>query len=115
VARAQWVSTGIASYSWRLSRQCMCDSAPLVVVVQDGQVATVTLAETGGAPSDEQVELDAATVEELFGWIDDAFAEGRQVRASFDPDLGFPTRVEADGLMPEAGLFMTAEDLIPST
>ncbi|MFM8915548.1 MAG: DUF6174 domain-containing protein [Candidatus Limnocylindrus sp.] len=102
-ARAVWGASGIADYTYTISRDCFCTSewsGPFAVQVRDG-VSTVTRVSDGSAviaPTIlEQLPLSA---EDLF-----QFAEERQDQASFrityDQATGLPLSIWSDPI-PEA-------------
>jgi hypothetical protein len=97
-ARRTWTSQGIESYSFEVSQVCFCGPdvrGPLNVVVLQGQVASVTDAETGEPRTPNPVV--PLTVEALFERVEDALdrdADGLEV--TYDPQLGYPREIAID-------------------
>jgi hypothetical protein len=101
-ARARWRSAGLARYEYGYHKYCEChrDSPPeTVVTVRDGAVTGVR-----HRPAGSTAEVPAAdknfeyywTVDGLFGLIASALERGVQVRAAYDPALGYPREVYID-------------------
>jgi hypothetical protein len=117
-AKARWQSAGLAGYEYGYHKYCEChrDSPPeTVVTVRDGKVVGVRHRPVGST-----VEVPAAdknleyywTVDGLFGLIASAQQRGVQVRAQYDPALGFPREVfidyDADFIGDELDVRLTA-------
>lgn len=97
-ARARWLAQGGDSYSYQLTRECLCvlSGREITVTVENGQVVAA-------ADASSQLAVESAflsylqTVPDLFDLIDDAIL--RQVAAftvSYDAIYGYPTRIEID-------------------
>lgn len=96
--RATWEAAGIDSYSNELTRSCFCSGpfGPITVTVVDGKVESVTRGKKQIPVSEEELGERPLTVDELFGYIDDATAKADDVAFGYDPDLGYPTRISVD-------------------
>ena len=101
-ARARWKSAAIANYEYGYNKYCDChrESPPeTVVTVRSGSVTGVRHRPVGST-----VEVPAAdknfqyywTVDGLFALIASALDRGVQVRAAYDPALGFPREIFID-------------------
>jgi uncharacterized protein DUF6174 len=97
-ARARWLAQGGDSYTYVLTRDCLCvlSGREISVTVENGQVVAATDAVS-------QLAVESAflsylqTVPDLFDLIDDAIL--RDVAAfmvSYDGTYGYPTRIEID-------------------
>jgi hypothetical protein len=97
-ARDRWRSQGIASYQFQVSRLCFCAPdarRPLTVVVQRGQVVSMTDAETGAPVTGDP--FMPVTVDGLFAAIDDAIKrDADQIDVRYDPQLGYPLEIAID-------------------
>lgn len=87
-------------YAYRKFCECQRDQPPQTVVsVRDGRVVDVYHLH---ADSDRRVPARAGsldyywTIDELFDLIRSAAERGAEVRAEFDPELGYPTEVYVD-------------------
>jgi len=97
-ARARWEAQGLVSYQFELTRSCYC--------VLGGQTMKVEVAGgvvVGAEHLDSGIGIDTElfsyipTIPDLFDLIEDAV--GRPMArffASYDPSLGYPTRIELD-------------------
>ena len=101
-ARAVWAASGIADYTYTISRDCFCTPewiGPFAVQVRDG-VSTVTRVSDGSEVEPIILEELPLSAEELF-----QFAEERQDQASFrityDQATGLPLSIWSDPI-PEA-------------
>jgi uncharacterized protein DUF6174 len=101
-ARAKWRAAKLVSYEYGYHKFCEChrDSPPeTVVTVRDGNVVNVR-----HRPAGSSTEVPAAeknfeyywTIDGLFDLIAAVQARRGEVRAEFDPTLGYPTRVYID-------------------
>ena len=101
-ARARWKSAAISSYEYGYNKYCDChrESPPeTVVTVRGGQVVGVRHRPVGftNEVQAEQRNLQFYwTVDGLFDLVAAALARGATVRASYDPQLGYPTQVYID-------------------
>lgn len=98
-AESQWRSHAVPSYSIEVSVSESEGARRRVrLQVRDGQIVRATLSQADAA--EERAVVDAVarpyTVEGLFQTLDEEMtaAKRRYVRASFDPELGFPERIE---------------------
>jgi hypothetical protein len=116
-ARGRWASQGISSYQFKVSRLCFCAPdarRPLLVVVQRGQVSSMTDAETGAAFTGDP--FMPVTVDGLFAAIDDAIErDADQIDVRYDPQLGYPLEIAIDYSQQMADEEVTyfASDLVP--
>jgi hypothetical protein len=101
-ARARWRSAAPAAYEYGYHKYCEChrDSPPeTVVTVRDGKVVGVRHRPVGSTTevpaADKNLEY-YWTMDGLFGLIATAQQRGVQVRAQYDPTLGFPREVFID-------------------
>jgi Family of unknown function (DUF6174) len=95
--RAQWDDTGLTTYRFDFLRRCLCRGIqPVTIEVDHGVIVAVTNRDTGAQlPGDEFA--DYVTVEDLFDTIQDAIDQDPySIEASFDPLLGYPTRIVID-------------------
>lgn len=101
-ARPRWQSAALGSYEYGYHKFCEChrESPPeTVVTVQRGTVTGVR-----HRPAGSTVEVPAAdknfqyywTVDGLFQLLASALERGVQVRAAYDPELGFPREIFID-------------------
>jgi hypothetical protein len=101
-ARARWQAAAIDDYEYSYQRVCDCHPdqlADTIVTVTDGEVAAVRYAREDYA-EDIPVAEDRLswfrTMEDLFDLVENAAANDADVRATFDPDRGYPTEVYVD-------------------
>lgn len=101
-ARATWQRAQLRAYEYGYRKYCDCHrEAPpeTIVTVRDGAVTAVR-----HRPQNANVEVTAEqrnlefywTVEGLFALLDAALARGAEVRAAYDPSLGYPTEIYID-------------------
>jgi hypothetical protein len=101
-SRAKWRAAKLVGYEYGYHKFCEChrDSPPETVVsVRDGKVVNVR-----HRPAGSTTEVPAAeknfeyywTVDGLFDLIGAAQARHVEVRAEFDPAVGYPTRIYID-------------------
>ncbi|MBD0319233.1 MAG: hypothetical protein ICV87_02800 [Gemmatimonadetes bacterium] len=111
----QWRAAALADYRFDFEQQCFCIEAqrqPVTVEVRGGRVSQV-LARATGQPVSAAENVQWRTVDDLFRLIAEARANGTELRASFDPRLGYPTRVEIGSLAADAGVIYIASNLRP--
>jgi len=101
-ARARWQAAAIDDYEYTYQRVCDCHPdqlADTIITVTHGEVAAVRYAREDYA-EDIPVAEDRLswfrTIEDLFALIDSAVASNADVRATFDTQRGYPTRVYVD-------------------
>ncbi|HEX2187679.1 MAG TPA: DUF6174 domain-containing protein [Longimicrobiaceae bacterium] len=110
--RAKWEAQRLDDYRFVVSRSCFCTeeaTRPARVEVRNGRVARVTGVESGR-------ELDPSlgfTIDQLFGWIAAAEAEGTYVTAAYHPRLGYPTGAVIGTLANDAGTAYSLGGLEP--
>lgn len=101
-ARARWQAAAIDDYEYSYQRVCDCHPdqlADTIVTVTDGKVTAVRYAREDYA---EEVAVAEdrirwfRTIEDLFALVENAAANDADVRATFDSELGYPTRVYVD-------------------
>lgn len=114
-ARDRWLAQGGDSYTYQLTRECLCvlSGRELTVTVENGQVVSATDA---GAQSAVEMALFSylQTVPDLFDLIDDAIRRGvAAFMVSYDPIYGYPTRIEIDysAAVADDEISLTARDL----
>jgi hypothetical protein len=100
--RARWRAAGLLSYEYGYRKFCEChpESPPeTVVTVRDGAVTGVRhrpVNYTEEVPAEEANLEFYWTVDGLFDLLESAAKRGAQVRASYDPTLGYPTELYVD-------------------
>jgi hypothetical protein len=92
-ARERWATNRPDRYSY-VWRQVDGDRRRTYRVQMHGDVATIR--PSGGAPTGEAAML-APRIDDLFLLIDEVLANGGHVDATYDPELGYPTRVTIAG------------------
>jgi hypothetical protein len=117
-ARQVWRVAGPRDYRFRFRQSCFCApavTAPVLLTVRGAEVVSAVYAEDGRtvAPSDLG---RYPSVEELFTRVEQAIAtEAYEIRASYDPRLGYPTSVFVDQsrTMADEEQRLEASDLVP--
>jgi hypothetical protein len=100
--RVAWQRAALTSYEYGYRKYCAChpDSPPeTIVTVRNGEVIGVRhrpVDSTNEVPAKAGSERYYWTIDELFELIDSARARGAVVRASYDPQRGFPTEIHID-------------------
>jgi len=101
-ARTRWQAAAIDDYEYSYQRVCECHPdqlADTIVTVTDGKVTAVRYARDDYA-EDVAVAEDRLswfrTIEDLFALVENAAANDADVRATFDAEHGYPTRVYVD-------------------
>ena len=100
--RGAWRAAKLVDYEYGYRKYCAChpDSPPeTIVTVRGGEVVGVR-----HRPVDSTNEVQAEarnlkyywTIDELFDLIGSAQRRGAQVRATYDPQRGFPTEIHID-------------------
>ena len=100
--RDTWRATKLVDYEYGYRKYCAChpDSPPeTIVTVRGGAVVGVR-----HRPVDSTNEVQAEarnlkyywTIDELFELIESAQRRGAQVRATYDPQRGFPSEIHID-------------------
>ena len=100
--RNAWRAAKLVDYEYGYRKYCAChpDSPPeTVVTVRGGEVVGVRHRPVG-SPNEVRAEARNLkyywTIDELFELIESAQRRGAQVRASYDPQRGFPTEIHID-------------------
>ena len=101
-ARARWRAAAIDDYEYSYQRVCDCHPdqlADTIVTVSDGEIVAVRYARDDYA-EDVPVAADRLswfrTIEDLFTLVESAVANDALVRATFDAERGYPTKVYVD-------------------
>jgi len=101
-ARDRWAAAGPSVYAVTQHRSCFC-APPFewTVVVENGIPSFIESAEGANGAADQRAREEAAfaasrSVEQLFDWIEARIPTAAKLDVTFDPDLGFPSRVDAD-------------------
>ncbi len=100
-ARRLWETRGPAEYTVRENVSCFCPCpAAFTLIVREGVPPDVTDVEPNagtpdGSPEDA-ARLCARTVDQLFDLLQSHVGEADRFHAEYDPDLGYPTRIEID-------------------
>lgn len=97
-ARARWQARGGTSYSFEITRSCFCllGGRRMAVTVRNGAVSGAEYLDSGG-PVEFALLTYVPTVPDLFDQIESALDQrAAYFFASYDPNYGFPTRIEID-------------------
>jgi hypothetical protein len=98
--RRLWNQQAIDSYAYDLNIGCFCPVfGPVRVFVLADTVANVVPSDTLGrpAPTTEQIQFYARTIDDLFGVIENALARNADdLQVTYDAALGYPTRISID-------------------
>ena len=101
-SRARWEAAAIESYEYSYQRACEChpdDLADTIVTVRGGEIVAVRYARADYVEDVSVAESRLSwfrTVDDLFALIEGAASSAAVVRASFDPELGYPTAIYVD-------------------
>jgi len=101
-ALARWEAAAIDDYEYSYQRVCDCHPdqlADTIVTVTDGVVTAVRYARADYAQDIPVAENRLSwfrTIEDLFALVENATASDAEVRATFDAERGYPTRVYVD-------------------
>jgi Family of unknown function (DUF6174) len=122
--RARWEAANVKDYTWSVFLSCMACAGPQPwrTTVQDGKPVKFVGTDENGNSVPQSIEKDEQngsvplTVEDLFDVLDDAYARQAQtVDVIYDPQLGYPTKINIDpnygcqGPLPD-GKFCTVSD-----
>jgi hypothetical protein len=114
VERQRWESAGVATYRFDFEQQCFCvreQVQPVTIEVRDGAVTRVVSRETG-ADITAVEGLRWPTIGDLFRVMEEAARDGiTPLVVRYDPELGYPTHIEAGSLAADAGIIYTASNL----
>lgn len=111
----QWRASALSDYRFDFEQQCFCiaeQRQPVTIEVRGGRVSRV-LARATGQPVAASENVRWLTVDDLFRRIAEAQANQTELRATYDPRLGYPTRVEIGSLAADAGVIYIASNLRP--
>lgn len=111
----QWRAAALADYRYDFEQQCFClreQTQPVTVEVRGGRVTRVVSRETGQEVARGE-NLRWHTVPGLFQLAADARGNGSEPRVTYDPRLGYPTRIEIGSLAADAGVIYLASNLRP--
>lgn len=112
----RWAQAGPDSYRFNFRQECFCvreQVQPVTIEVREGRISRV-LAREGGHDLTGEANLRWPTVPELFARISEAQRDGVEpLMVRYDPELGYPTRIEIGSLAADAGVIYTASDLEP--
>jgi hypothetical protein len=103
-AESDWSSQGHTSYRMTVSVKCRCAAntvEPLIALVRDGSVESLTSATTG-TPAAESVDRSLFTVPGIFVFLSDAIRAADVGAGSFGA-IGVPQRVSLGSADPEIG------------
>lgn len=96
---AQWQAQNLDSYRYTLQVGCFCIEEmrrPVVIEIQNGDVASMTYADDGSA-ADPSLFERYASVESLFAIIDEAAAEDpAKLDVVYDQTTGVPLSMDID-------------------
>ena len=110
----KWRAAGLVNYRYDFEQQCFCVEErrqPVTVEVRGGRVARVTARATGREVAQRE-DLRWYTVPELFERVAEARRNGVEpLTVTYDPQLGYPTRIEAGSLAADAGIIYLASNL----
>ncbi len=96
--RRKWEAQRIDDYEVAFRNVCFCapDTVqPVFLRVRDGTLVAVTR-ESDGQPVDPSQWSRYLTVDQAFDFIEDAERAGHEVRAEYDPVMGFPVDAFVD-------------------
>ena len=97
--RALWTSSRSDDYSYVLAPMCFCPQDlldPVIVLVENGVVASVTYVKSGKAP-DHDGYGRYVTIDDLFDTIQEAIdGKASQITVTYDLEIGYPTEARID-------------------
>jgi Family of unknown function (DUF6174) len=106
-----WRERGPAAYAYDLTISCFClHRGRYSLEVRDGRITSARDAATGAPPPAERVEW-MVTVDGLFEALARAEQEGKPIRGTFHPTLGYPVEVEIGLLANDSGTLYRIENL----
>jgi hypothetical protein len=96
----KWAEQKITHYKFQLTISCSCGwytLMPLNIEVKDGQAVSITDKKGQPIPADFAKDFNqGTTVERLFAIIDEELGSTDRMRVSYDPRLGYPTKIDID-------------------
>ena len=113
--QALWHSLDSDSYRYTLTVSCFCPQElvqPVIVEVIDGELASLTYAESG-QPAEPLFFESYTSIDKLHGIIDDAAAQDpARLDVTYDEATGVPLNVDIDisELMADEEIRFTVED-----
>ena len=113
-AQQRWDAAALQDYRFDFQQQCFCveeQGQPVTVEVRAGQITSVVARETG-----EQLVgregLYWKTIPDLFRVVAEAHEDGTTpLLVHYDPELGYPTHIEAGSLAADAGVVYSVSNL----
>jgi hypothetical protein len=112
-AQARWQARGLRSYAYDLEVSCFCiHRGQYAVEVRNGELASVRDRATQ-APAEESRVQWILTVDRLFEVMRQASQAGTPVRATYDPQLGYPAEAEIGMLANDSGTLYRITNLRP--
>jgi Family of unknown function (DUF6174) len=100
-ARSRWRGAGISDYSYEVRKLCFCPPevvGPFAITVRGGVVTSVVYRPTGAAV--DPVPERHPTVEGLFGVVEATLERNPdRLAIDYDPELGYPRRIEVDTIV----------------
>lgn len=91
-ARARWEASAIEDYTWSFTRLCFCPVLNAEIRVEDGEAVPESIDVEFG----EADELEFATMDELFSFLEREIRESDEVTAEYDAETGRVLRFDAD-------------------
>ena len=115
-AERRWEAAALQDYRFDFQQQCFCvpeQAQPVTIEVRGGRVTRVVSRTTGQDITGAE-GLYWRTVPELFRVIEGARRDGvTPLEVRYDPELGYPTSIEAGSLAADAGAVYTVSNLQP--
>lgn len=115
-AQRRWEAAALLDYRFDFQQNCFCvpeQVQPVTIEVRGGRVTRVISRATGQDITGAE-GLHWRTVPDLFLVIEGARRDGMEPLAvRYDPELGYPTSIEAGSLAADAGAVYSASNLRP--
>jgi hypothetical protein len=113
-AQQRWEAAALTDYRFDFQQQCFCvreQVQPVTIEVRDGRISRVVSRETGEDVAAVQ-GLQWRTIPDLFRVISEARQNGvTPLIVQYDPQLGYPVRIEAGSLAADAGVIYAVSNL----
>jgi hypothetical protein len=113
-AQQRWEAAALMDYRFDFQQQCFCvreQVQPVTIDVRDGRISRVVSRETGEDVAAVQ-GLQWRTIPDLFRVISEARQSGvTPLIVQYDPQLGYPVRIEAGSLAADAGVIYAVSNL----